>query len=106
MRQSALLFAAAAAFVAAVPTLSSALPAMDQGIVAAQSVAAPGIQKAYYPGAYGYYRPYAYYSYYRPYVYYGYAQPYASYSYYPYSGYYVQQGCYTGACGYYGYSGW
>jgi hypothetical protein len=103
MRHYALLIAVAAAFVAAAPQLSSALPAMDHGVVAAETAAAPGVQKAYYPWAYGYYRPYAYYGYYRPYAYYGYAQPYAYYGYAPYSGYYVPQGCYAGACGY---SGW
>jgi hypothetical protein len=102
MRVYALLVAAVAALVAAAPRLSSALPMMDHGAVTAQSAAASGVQKAYYVWPYGYYRPYGYYGYYRPYAYYGYAQPYAYYSYYPYNGYYVPQGCYAGACGYYG----
>ena len=101
MRVFALLIAAVAALVVAAPRLSSALPMMDHGAIAAQSAAASGVQKAYYVWPYGYY-PYASYGYYQPYAYYGYAQPYASYSYYPYSGYYVPQGCYGGC----GYSGW
>jgi hypothetical protein len=101
MRKFLLTLAAALALAVTAPTLVSAGPVVGGSMLKALAEGNSSVEKAYYYGYRGYYRPYRSYGYYRPYRSYGYYRPY--YGYYGYYRPYRNYGYYA-PYRYYGYN--